>query len=94
MPGPEVVRGHIGMSRISVWPPTLPQANLAGIIPGAILSIFALRAAGHFLYGSVTANSFAILAAGMLLAMAGYIATLIPARRACLADPLESLRSE
>lgn len=67
---------------------------LAGILPGAILSIFAVRTAGHFLYGSVTANSFAILAAGLVLAVAGCVATLIPARRAALADPLESLRSE
>ena len=67
---------------------------LAGILPGAILSILAVRAAGHFLYGSVSANSFAIIAASLVLAFAGSVATLIPARRAALADPLETLRSE
>ena len=67
---------------------------LAGIIPGAVLSIFAVRAAMHFLYGSVSTNSLAILGAGLVLAIAGSVATLIPARRAALADPLESLRSE
>jgi predicted permease len=67
---------------------------IAGILPGAILSIFAVRTAAHFLYGSVTANSLAIVAAGAVLALAGSFATLIPARRASLADPLETLRSD
>lgn len=67
---------------------------LAGIVPGAVLSLIAVRAAGHFLYGSVNANSVAIVAAGVVLGLAGYVATLIPARRASLADPLETLRSE
>jgi predicted permease len=67
---------------------------LAGILPGAILSILAVRAASHVLYGSVSANSLAIIAATLVLALAGSIATLIPARRAAYADPLETLRSE
>jgi predicted permease len=67
---------------------------LAGILPGAVLSIFAVRAASHFLYGSVSANSFAIIAASLVLAFSGSVATLIPARRAAYADPLETLRSE
>ena len=67
---------------------------LAGILPGAILSIVAVRAAGHFLYGSISANSVVIIAASFVLALAGSIATLIPARRAAFADPLETLRSE
>lgn len=67
---------------------------LAGIVPGAILSILAVRAASHFLYGSVSTNSLAIIAASLVLLFAGSIATLIPAQRAALADPLETLRSE
>ena len=67
---------------------------LAGILPGAILSILAVRAAKHFLYGSVSANSLAIIAASLVLAFAGFVATLIPARRAAYTDPLETLRSE
>jgi predicted permease len=67
---------------------------LAGILPGAILSVLAVRVASHFLYGSVTANSLAIIAASLVLACAGSGATFIPARRAAFADPLESLRSE
>jgi predicted permease len=67
---------------------------LGGIIPGAILSILAVRAASHFLYGSVSANSLVVVAAGGVLAIAGSVATLIPARRAAFADPLETLRGE
>jgi predicted lysophospholipase L1 biosynthesis ABC-type transport system permease subunit len=66
----------------------------AGIVPGAILSILAVRAASHFLYGSVSANSVAVVAASVVLVCAGCVATLIPARRAAFADPLETLRGE
>jgi predicted permease len=67
---------------------------LAGILPGTILSILAMRSASHFLFGSVSANSAAIFAACLVLALAGAVATFIPARRAAYADPLESLRSD
>jgi predicted permease len=67
---------------------------LAGIVPGAILSILAVRAASHFLYGTVSANLLAIIAASLVLMAAGSIATLIPAQRAALAEPLETLRGE
>jgi ABC-type antimicrobial peptide transport system permease subunit len=52
--------------------------------------IIAVRTASHFLYGSVSANSLAIIIAGLVLAIAGSVAALIPARRAAFADPLES----
>jgi len=67
---------------------------LGGILPGAVLSFLAVRIASHFLYGSVTANSLAIVAASAVLALAGSAATIIPARRAAFADPLKTLRSE
>jgi len=67
---------------------------LAGILPGAILSILAVRTASHFLYGSVSANSLAIIAASLVLGIAGSVAAFIPARRAAFADPLETLRGE
>jgi len=67
---------------------------LAGILPGVVLSILAMRTADHILYGSVSANSVAIIAASLVLAFAGAAATLLPARRAAFSDPLEALRSE
>jgi predicted permease len=83
-------RGHIQMLILG----QTARILLVGILPGTILSILAVQAAGHFLYGSVSANSFAIIAASVVLAIAGSGATLIPARRAAFADPLETLRSE
>ena len=67
---------------------------LAGILPGVILSVLAMRAASHLLYGTASANSLAVIAASIVLAFAGSVASLIPARRAAFADPLETLRSE
>jgi predicted permease len=83
-------RGHIQMLIVG----QTARILLAGILPGAILSLLAVRTAGHFLYGSVSANSLAIIAASLVLTFAGSVATLIPARRAAFADPLETLRSE
>jgi ABC-type lipoprotein release transport system permease subunit len=67
---------------------------LASILPGVILSIFAVRMASHLLYGSVSANFLVIIAASLVLVSAGLVATLIPARRAAYSDPLETLRGE
>jgi predicted permease len=67
---------------------------LAGIVPGAILSFFAVRTAGHFLYGSVRENSLEIVVASLVLACTGCVATFIPARSAARADPAATMRSE
>lgn len=67
---------------------------IAGILPGAIFSILAVRTASHILYGSVGANLLAIIAASLVLILAGSVATFIPARDAALTDPAETLRSE
>jgi predicted permease len=91
------IRLALGATRRHIQVLVLSQTArvmLAGIVPGAVLSIFAVHAAMHFLYGSVSTNSLAILVAGVVLSVAGMVATLIPARRAALADPLEALRSE
>jgi predicted permease len=83
-------RGHIQMIIVG----QTVRILLAGILPGAILSVLAVRVAGHFLYGSVSMNSLAIIASSLVLAVAGAVATLLPARRAAFTDPLQSLRSE
>src|SRR5579862_2840059 len=66
----------------------------AGIAPGLLLSAAAMRLARHLLFGSSAANSAAIIGSGVILVMAGALATILPARRAGLADPLDVLRSE
>jgi len=67
---------------------------LAGILPGAVASIIGVRAASHLLYGSVSENSLGIALAGLVLTSAGCLATIIPARRAAMADPSAVLHSE
>lgn len=91
------VRLALGATRRNIQALILGQTVrilLAGIMPGAVLSVFAVRAAEHFLFGSIGANSLAILAAGLVLTLAGCVAAYVPARRAAMTDPLESLRSE
>ena len=91
------IRLALGASRRHIQMLIIGQTGrilLAGILPGAILAVLAVHIAGHLLYGSVIANSLAIIAASFVLACAGSVATFIPARRAAFADPLESLRSE
>jgi predicted permease len=67
---------------------------LAGIVPGLLLSFLAIRMARHLLFGSPGANSTSIAGAALVLILAGLSASIIPSRRAGLADPLETLRSE
>lgn len=91
------IRLALGATRVHIQMLIVGQTArilLAGVLPGAVLSILAVRTASHLLYGSVSANLLAIIAASFVLALAGSIATLIPARRAAFADPLETLRSE
>jgi hypothetical protein len=91
------IRLALGATRRNIQSLVLSQTArilIAGIPPGALLSILAVRAASHFLYGTTTANSLAMIGAGLILSSAGFVATLIPARRAAFSDPLETLRSE
>lgn len=67
---------------------------LAGIVPGVVLSAVSIRLAQHVLYGSASADIFAVAAGAMVLVGAGSLAALIPALRAGQADPLATLRSE
>lgn len=91
------IRLALGATRLNIQSLVLVQTVrilLAGIFPGAILSVLAVRTAGHFLYGTSMANSLAILPAAVILVVAGIAATLIPARRAAFCDPLEALHSD
>lgn len=67
---------------------------LAGTIPGLLLSTAVIHLTRHLLYGSVTTDSFALITATIILVVAGFGAASLPARRAALADPLETLRLE
>jgi ABC-type antimicrobial peptide transport system permease subunit len=91
------VRMALGATRAQVHGLFLRQTLkilIVGIIPGIVLTVLAGRAARTLLYGISGSDPWAlVLAIGILLG-AGVLATLIPARRAALVDPVEALRVE
>lgn len=91
------IRLALGATRSHIQSLILGQTArilLAGMLPGAILSILAVRAASHLLYDSVGQNTKEIVIAALVLACAGCVATLIPARRAAHTDPAATLHGE
>lgn len=91
------IRLALGATRRQVELLVLGQTTriiLAGIVPGLVLSLATIRLARHLLFGSAGTNSIAIIGATIILGLAGMLATILPARRAGKADPLETLHSE
>ncbi|MGA2252972.1 FtsX-like permease family protein, partial [Terracidiphilus sp.] len=91
------IRLALGATRRHVQMLIVSQAAwilVAGIGLGLLLSAAAIRLASHLLYGSAARNSAAIVAASVALAVTGFAAAFIPARRAAYVDPLETLRNE
>jgi predicted permease len=91
------IRLALGASRQQIRMLVVKQTAsilLAGIVPGLLLSYLAIRMARHLLFGSPGANYISLVGAALVLIMAGLLASIIPSRRAGLADPLETLRSE
>ena len=91
------IRLALGATRSHIQALILGQTArilLAGMLPGAILSILAVRAASHLLSDSVRQNSMEIVVAAVVLAFVGCVATLIPARRAAHTDPAATLHGE
>jgi predicted permease len=70
------------------------QILLAGLIPGILLTEFAVRAARTLFYGVSETDPWALLLAICVLFSSGILATLLPARRAASLDPVKALRSE
>lgn len=91
------IRLALGASRQQIRMLVVKQTAtilLAGIVPGLVLSFVAIRIARHLLAGSPGTNSVSIAGATLVLVVAGLLASILPSRRAGLADPLETLRSE
>jgi putative ABC transport system permease protein len=65
-----------------------------GVAIGVPLAIVAARAIGSQLYGIDAGNPWAMIGAVTLLASAGALASVVPARRASRVDPVEALRTE
>jgi putative ABC transport system permease protein len=65
-----------------------------GIAIGVAASLVAARAISSVLFGVRPADAFTIVAMVVILAAAGLVASVVPARHAARVDPVEALRGE
>ena len=65
-----------------------------GVVLGSLAGFGATRLISNLLYGIAPTDVIAFAGAASLLAVAALAASWIPARRAALTNPMESLRSE
>jgi len=91
------IRMAMGSTRIQVLMLFLRQTLLilfAGVLPGIALSLALHGFAKKLLYGAGTMEASALAVSIVVLAFVGFLATLIPARRAASINPMDALRSE
>jgi len=67
---------------------------LAGILPGAALSVALQSILNKLIDSPDTINPWPLTIAVIVLSAAGLLATIFPARRAASINPTEALRSE
>ena len=91
------IRMALGARRSSIFSETLTHGlRLAawGIGSGALAALAVGRALARYLYGVGPYDPLTFLAVAMVLALVALIAGVLPARRAALIEPMESLRIE
>ena len=91
------IRMALGAQRTDVTLLVLRKAALLlglGLVSGLACSWIATRAIKAFLFGVSEHDPATILLVCVLLAVCGFIAALIPARRAASIDPMQTLRTE
>ena len=91
------IRMALGARRSSIFSETLTRGlRLAawGIGSGALAALAVGRALARYLYGVGPYDPLTFLAVPMVLALVALIAGVLPARRAALIEPMESLRIE
>jgi predicted permease len=91
------IRIALGATRESILTLFLRQSwrlIAAGILVGLIASVLATRLVQSFLFNVPALDPWSYLAAAFALAVVGTLAALIPARRASLVEPMQTLRSE
>ena len=91
------IRMALGATRVQVQTLFVMQTLailLAGLVPGAALSLVMAWLARKLLYGAAAMNIGALAFAVCVLVAVGLLATFIPARRAASIDPMHALRAE
>jgi ABC-type antimicrobial peptide transport system permease subunit len=84
--------GKAALMRHVVWQAAGPV--VAGVVAGLALAFVATRWVASLLYETRTADPAAISASVGVLLIASLLATLLPARRAALVDPIKALKTE
>jgi predicted permease len=84
--------GKAALMRHVVWQAAGPV--VAGVVAGLALAFVATRWVASLLYETRTADPAAISASVGVLLVASLLATLLPARRAALVDPIKALKTE
>jgi ABC-type antimicrobial peptide transport system permease subunit len=91
------IRMALGASRKNIVTIVLGQTlslTFLGIAVGALLAPLATRGAAALLYGIRPQDPFTLVAASVFLGSVALCASVIPARRATLVDPMIALRYE
>ena len=91
------IRMALGATRLQVQALFLEETLailLTGLVPGSALSFIMASVTRELLYGARTMNRWALAFAVSVLVALGFMATLIPARRAASIDPMRALRSQ
>ena len=91
------IRMALGAQRTDVTLLVLRKAGFLlelGLVSGLVCSWIAARAIKAFLFGVDAHDPATILLVCVLLAVCGFVAALIPARRAASIDPMQALRTE
>jgi len=91
------IRMALGATRSQVQSLFLRQTAFilfAGILPGAAMSLALKSVLNKLIDSPDTTNPWPLTVAVVVLASAGLLATVIPARRAASINPTEALRSE
>jgi predicted permease len=91
------IRMALGAQRTDVTLLVLRKAGFllgSGLACGLVCTWIATRAIKAFLFGVDTHDPATILWVCVLLAVCGFVAALIPARRAASIDPMQALRAE
>ena len=91
------VRMALGATRRKIFVLVMRQVAILlilGSLAGACLAVFAARSIKAFLFDVSPGNPAIFVSAVLILALAGFVAAMLPERRAVSIEPMQALRSE